>query len=65
MHLEYYEPETLQRIIERSAGILGVDARFGIDVEIRVLPAGGRQQEKGDGAEAPEHGTIFHHATKI
>ena len=48
-----------------SAGTLGVDARFGIDVEIRVLPAGGRQQEKGDGAEAPEHGTIFHHATKI
>ena len=24
MHLEYYEPETLQTIIERSAGILGV-----------------------------------------
>ena len=24
MHLEYYEPETLQRIIERSAGILSV-----------------------------------------
>ena len=24
MHLEYYEPETLQAIIERSAGILGV-----------------------------------------
>ena len=24
MHLEYYEPETLQAIVERSAGILGV-----------------------------------------
>ena len=24
MHLEYYDPETLQRIVERSAGILGV-----------------------------------------
>jgi len=24
MHLEYYEPETLQRIVERSAGILGL-----------------------------------------
>jgi Holliday junction DNA helicase RuvB len=24
MHLEYYEPETLQRIVERSANILGV-----------------------------------------
>ena len=24
MHLEYYEPETLQKIVERSAGILGV-----------------------------------------
>ena len=24
MHLEYYDPETLQKIIERSAGILGV-----------------------------------------
>ena len=24
MHLEYYDPETLQKIVERSAGILGV-----------------------------------------
>ena len=34
MHLEYYEPETLQTIIERSAGILGVPITEDASLEI-------------------------------
>ena len=34
MHLEYYEPETLQQIIERSASILGVPITEDASLEI-------------------------------
>ena len=71
MHLEYYEPETLQRIIERSAGILGVpiteDAAMEIAGRSRGTPriANALLRRVRDFAQVKGNGKIDTKITKI
>ena len=71
MHLEYYEPETLQRIIERSAGILGVpiteDAALEIAGRSRGTPriANALLRRVRDFAQVKGNGKIDTKITKI
>ena len=71
MHLEYYEPETLQTIIERSAGILGVpiteDAALEIAGRSRGTPriANALLRRVRDFAQVKGNGMIDTKITKI
>ena len=71
MHLEYYEPETLQRIVERSAGILGVpiteDAALEIAGRSRGTPriANALLRRVRDFAQVKGNGKIDTKITKI
>ena len=71
MHLEYYEPETLQTIIERSAGILGVpiteDAALEIARRSRGTPriANALLRRVRDFAQVKGNGKIDTKITKI
>ena len=71
MHLEYYEPETLQTIIERSAGILGVpiteDAALEIAGRSRGTPriANALLRRVRDFAQVKGNGTIDTKITRI
>ena len=71
MHLEYYEPETLQTIIERSAGILGVpiteDAALEIAGRSRGTPriANALLRRVRDFAQVKSNGTIDTKITRI
>ena len=71
MHLEYYEPETLQAIIERSAGILGVpitkDAALEIAGRSRGTPriANALLRRVRDFAQVKGDGRIDMKITKI
>ncbi len=71
MHLEYYEPETLQTIIERSAGILGVpiteDAALEIAGRSRGTPriANALLRRVRDFAQVKGNGKIDTKITKI
>ena len=71
MHLEYYEPETLQRIIERSAGILSVpiteDAALEIAGRSRGTPriANALLRRVRDFAQVKGNGKIDTKITKI
>ena len=71
MHLEYYEPETLQRIVERSAGILGVpiteDAALEIASRSRGTPriANALLRRVRDFAQVKGNGKIDTKITKI
>ena len=71
MHLEYYEPETLQRIVERSASILGVpiteDAALEIAGRSRGTPriANALLRRVRDFAQVKGNGKIDTKITKI
>ena len=71
MHLEYYEPETLQAIIERSAGILGVpiteDAALEIAGRSRGTPriANALLRRVRDFAQVKGNGMIDTKITKV
>jgi Holliday junction resolvasome RuvABC ATP-dependent DNA helicase subunit len=71
MHLEYYEPETLQTIIERSAGILGVpiteDAALEIAGRSRGTPriANALLRRVRDFAQVKGNGTIDTKITRV
>ena len=71
MHLEYYEPKTLQTIIERSAGILGVpiteDAALEIAGRSRGTPriANALLRRVRDFAQVKGNGKIDTKITKI
>ena len=71
MHLEYYEPETLQQIIERSANILGVpiteDAALEIAGRSRGTPriANALLRRVRDFAQVKGNGKIDTKITKI
>ena len=71
MHLDYYEPETLQTIIERSAGILGVpiteDAALEIAGRSRGTPriANALLRRVRDFAQVKGNGTIDTKITRI
>ena len=71
MHLEYYEPKTLQTIIERSAGILGVpiteDAALEIAGRSRGTPriANALLRRVRDFAQVKGNGMIDTKITKI
>ena len=71
MHLEYYEPETLQTIIERSAGILGVpiteDAALEIAGRSRGTPriANALLRRVRDFAQVKGNGMIDTKITKV
>ena len=71
MHLEYYEPETLQAIIERSASILGVpiteDAALEIAGRSRGTPriANALLRRVRDFAQVKGNGKIDTKITKI
>ena len=71
MHLEYYEPETLQTIIERSAGLLGVpiteDAALEIAGRSRGTPriANALLRRVRDFAQVKGNGMIDTKITKI
>jgi Holliday junction DNA helicase RuvB len=71
MHLQYYEPETLQRIIERSAGILRVpitkDAAAEISRRSRGTPriANALLRRVRDFAQVKGSGRIDTEITKI
>ena len=71
MHLEYYEPKTLQAIIERSAGILGVpiteDAALEIAGRSRGTPriANALLRRVRDFAQVKGNGMIDTKITKI
>ena len=71
MHLEYYEPETLQTIIERSAGILGVpiteDAALEIAGRSRGTPriANALLRRVSDFAQVKGNGMIDTKITRI
>ena len=71
MHLEYYEPETLQKIVERSAGILAVpiteDAALEIAGRSRGTPriANALLRRVRDFAQVKGNGKIDTKITKI
>ena len=71
MHLEYYQPETLQRIVERSASILGVpiteDAALEIAGRSRGTPriANALLRRVRDFAQVKGNGKIDTKITKI
>ena len=71
MHLEYYEPETLQAIIERSANILGVpiteDAALEIAGRSRGTPriANALLRRVRDFAQVKGNGTIDTKITRV
>ena len=71
MHLEYYDPQTLQRIVERSSGILGVpiteDAALEIAGRSRGTPriANALLRRVRDFAQVKGNGSIDTKITKV
>jgi Holliday junction DNA helicase RuvB len=71
MHLEYYDPQTLQRIVERSSGILGVpiteDAALEIAGRSRGTPriANALLRRVRDFAQVKGNGSIYTKITKV